>query len=108
MSPVLNLASRSAPLFSLLPLTLTLSPRAGRGDAVVFDRTRQRAHGISSPLPASGRAVRENSCIAEDHLVWDGPGFWSAWIDLRRLVDFGDAFALEQALGDEVGEAQDR
>ncbi len=50
----------------------------------------------------------ENSCIAEDHLVWDGPGFWSAWIDLRRLVDFGDAFALEQALGDEVGEAQDR
>ncbi|RVG56056.1 hypothetical protein CN071_08120, partial [Sinorhizobium meliloti] len=58
MSPVLNLASRSAPLFSLLPLTLTLSPRAGRGDAVVFDRTRQRAHGISSPLPACGRAVR--------------------------------------------------
>jgi hypothetical protein len=41
-------------------------------------------------------------------LVWDGPGIWSAWIDLRRLVDFGDAFALEQALGDEVGEAQDR
>ncbi|RVG29540.1 hypothetical protein CN229_13885 [Sinorhizobium meliloti] len=60
MSPVLNLASRSAPLFSLLPLTLTLtlSPRAGRGDAVVFDRTRQRAHGISSPLPACGERVR--------------------------------------------------
>ncbi|RVJ82258.1 hypothetical protein CN168_11085 [Sinorhizobium medicae] len=41
-----------------LPLTLALSPRAGRGDTVVFNRTRQRAYGISSPLPACGERVR--------------------------------------------------
>src|ERR1700676_2742467 len=63
-------------------------------------------HGLRLPRPACGRAVRGNSRIAEPQLVWRESWFSPAWVDRRGLVDFGDGFSHEQALADELCEAQ--
>jgi hypothetical protein len=63
---------------------------------------------VAAPLPDLSRAVRGKLRIAEGHLVWGEFGFSRAWVDGRRLVDFGDWPSHEQALANEFGEAQGR
>ncbi|RVI41195.1 hypothetical protein CN193_26905, partial [Sinorhizobium meliloti] len=57
-----------------MPLTLTLSPLAGRGDESVFDPLRLRRNTRVSPLPARGERARVRGKIAAhsplDHLSY--------------------------------------
>src|SRR6266436_9556145 len=61
-----------------------------------------------SPLPASGRAVRGNSGIAETQLILGVSALWAAWVDGRGFLDGAEVAAFEKAQGDQIGEAEDR
>src|SRR6266850_6048475 len=62
---------------------------------------------FTSPRKSAGLSG-ESSCIAELDLVRGACWFALAWVDGRRLVDFGDRSAREQELADEFCEAERR
>src|SRR5260370_2438443 len=62
---------------------------------------------LTPTLPAKSAALSgENSCISEPQLIEREAGFWLARINWRRLVDFCDRTSHEEALANELGEAQ--
>ena len=61
-----------------------------------------------SGAPGARRAVRRKSGIAEAELILGILALRTAWVDGRGFVDGADMAALEEAQGDQIGEAQDR